>query len=158
MASLDGQVAIVTGGAWGIGGATARRLAADGARVLIADLDEDGGASNVARIAEASGIAQAMAVDVSDGSQIEAMVQRAVDDWGRLDILVQNAYRDDGRHGGSAVDLAESSWDEAMALLVKALYLGAKHAVPHMQAAGGGSIVNMASVHGRADVAGTAGL
>jgi len=148
MAKLDGQVAIVTGGAWGIGGATARRLAADGARVLIADLDEAGGTSNVARIAEAGGVAQAMVVDVGDGAQIEGMVARAVEEWGRLDVLVQNAYRDDGRHRGSAVELAEDDWDDAMDVLVRALYLGAKHAVPAMRASGGGNIVNMASVHG----------
>lgn len=148
MAKLDEQVAIVTGGAWGIGGATARRLAADGARVLIADMDVTGAAANVARIEAAGGTAIAMAVDASDGDQIEAMVRRAVGQWARLDILVQNAYRDDGSHRGSAVDLPEHGWDAAMAILVKALYLGAKYAVPHMQATGGGSIVNMASVHG----------
>ena len=83
MSDLEGQVAIVTGGAWGIGGATARRLARDGARVLIADLDGDGGEENVARISEAGGTALSMVVDVSDGEQIEAMVRRAVDEWGR---------------------------------------------------------------------------
>ena len=145
---LDGQVAIVTGGAWGIGGATVRRLAADGARVLIADLDEEGFASNVSRIAEAGGVAQAMTVDVGDGEQIEAAVEQAVNDWGRPDILVQNAYRGGPSHAGSAVELSEEGWDDAMDVLVRALYLGAKHAVPRMREAGGGNIVNMASVHG----------
>ncbi len=144
----DGQVAIVTGGAWGIGGATARRLAADGARVLIADLDEEGAAANVARIEEAGGTALATSTDVSDPDQIEAMVTRAIDEWGRLDILFQNAYRGTDAHAGSAVDLSEDGWDEAMSILVKALYLGAKYAVPHMRANGGGNIVNTASVHG----------
>jgi len=148
MGNLEGQVAIVTGGAWGIGGATARRLARDGARVLIADLDGDGGEENVARISEAGGTALSMVVDVSDGEQIEAMVRRAVDEWGRLDVLVQNAYRGDASHQGSAVTLSEEGWDSSMDVLVKALYLGAKHAVPQMEAAGGGSIVSMASVHG----------
>jgi len=148
MSKLDGQVAIVTGGAWGIGGATARRLASDGARVLVADLDVAGATSNVARIAEAGGTAIAMSVDVADGAQIEAMVARAVAEWGRLDILFQNAYRDDGSHAGSAVELEEAAWDGAMAILVKALYLGAKYAVPQMRASGGGNIVNTASVHG----------
>jgi NAD(P)-dependent dehydrogenase (short-subunit alcohol dehydrogenase family) len=145
---LDGQVAIVTGGAWGIGGATARRLAADGARVLIADRDGDGARANVARIEHAGGTAASTTVDVADSTHIEAMVNRAVERWGRLDILFQNAYSDGARHQGSAEELPELAWDEAMSILVKALYLGAKHAVPHMRAAGGGSIVNTASVHG----------
>jgi NAD(P)-dependent dehydrogenase (short-subunit alcohol dehydrogenase family) len=148
MGDLEGQVAIVTGGAWGIGGATARRLARDGARVLIADLDGDGGEENVARISEAGGTALAMSVDVSDGEQIEGMVRRAADEWGRLDVLVQNAYRGDASHQGSAVTLSEEGWDSSMDVLVKALFLGAKHAVPQLESAGGGSIVNMASVHG----------
>lgn len=145
---LEGQVAIVTGGAWGIGGASARRLAADGARVLIADTDLEGAEANVARIEEAGGTALASRTDVRHGDQIEAMVATAIDAWDRLDILFQNAYRDGGAHGGSAVDLEEPVWDEAMSILVKALYLGAKHAVPHMRAVGGGNIVNTASVHG----------
>ena len=116
--------------------------------MLIADLDGDGGEENVARISEAGGTALSMVVDVSDGEQIEAMVRRAVDEWGRLDVLVQNAYRGDASHQGSAVTLSEEGWDSSMDVLVKALYLGAKHAVPQMEAAGGGSIVSMASVHG----------
>jgi len=148
MGKLEGQAAIVTGGAWGIGGATARRLARDGARVLIADLDGDGAEENVARIAEAGGVALSMVVDVGDGEQIGGMVRRAVDEWGRLDVLVQNAYRGDASHQGSAVTLSEEGWDSSMDVLVKALFLEAKHAVPHLGSAGGGSIVNMASVHG----------
>jgi NAD(P)-dependent dehydrogenase (short-subunit alcohol dehydrogenase family) len=148
MGKLENEVAIVTGGAWGIGGATSRRLARDGARVLIADLDGDGGEENVARISEAGGTALSMVIDVSESEQIEAMVRRAVDEWGRLDVLVQNAYRGDTSHQGSAVTLSEEGWDTAMDVLVKALFLGAKYAVPQMEAVGGGSIVNMASVHG----------
>ena len=148
MSNLKGQVAIVTGGAWGIGGATARRLARDRARVLIADLDGDGAEENAARITEAGGTALAMVVDVSDGQQIEAMVRRAVGEWGRLDVLVQNAYRGDASHQGSAVTLSEEGWDSSMDVLMKALFLGAKHAVPELERGGGGSIVNMASVHG----------
>lgn len=145
---LDGQVAIVTGGAWGIGGATARRLATDGARVLVADMDPDGAAANAARIESAGGTALSSVTDVSSAADIEAMVALAISTWGRLDILFQNAYRDPGSHGGNAVDLDEAAWDEAMSVLVKALYLGAKYAVPHMRAVGGGNIVNTASVHG----------
>lgn len=148
---FDGQVAVVTGGALGIGGATARRLAAEGARVLVADINDDAAQANVRRITDAGGIAKAVHADVSQHEPIREMIGAAVSEWGRLDILVQNAFGTASRESGtwgSAVDVPEEGWDAGMALLVKALYLGAKHAVPEMARTGGGSIVNMASVHG----------
>lgn len=146
------RVAIVTGGGQGIGGATARRLAQAGARVLIADFDMEAAHANVAQIQQAGGVAEALKTDVSEPSQIEAMVVRAVELWGRLDILVNNAWRGKERDG-SAVTLTESAWDYAMNVMVKSHYLGAKYAVPHMartaeQYGGTGSIVNISSVHG----------
>jgi NAD(P)-dependent dehydrogenase (short-subunit alcohol dehydrogenase family) len=147
MTSLQGQVAIVTGGAMGIGGATARRLAADGAKVLVADFNLAAAEENVARIQQASGTAAALAVDVAQASEIAGMVEHAVQRWGRLDILVNNAWN--GKEpDGSAVTLSESAWDYAMNVMVKALFLGAKYAVPEMQKNGQGSIVNISSVHG----------
>jgi NAD(P)-dependent dehydrogenase (short-subunit alcohol dehydrogenase family) len=149
MGRFDGRVAIVTGGAQGIGGATARRLAEDGAKVLIADVDEAAAEANRARIAEAGGTAATIRTDVADGEQVRAMVDRAVAEWGRLDILINNAY---GAVGvdvrGSAVEVSEEAWDKGMALLVKSIFLTVKHAVPHMERAGGGAIVNISSVHG----------
>jgi NAD(P)-dependent dehydrogenase (short-subunit alcohol dehydrogenase family) len=146
-------VAIVTGGAQGIGGATARRLAEEGARVLIADVDDDTAAQNVAAIRDAGGTAEATHADVGRHEDIRAMVAYAVEQWDRLDVLVNNAYgvvgvtgRGGGR--GSALDLAEDAWDAGMAVLVKSMFLGAKYAVPEMQKLGQGSIVNLSSVHG----------
>ena len=150
MADLSGQVAIVTGGASGIGGATARRLAAEGARVLIADIDEAAMAANVATIRAAGGTAEAYLGDVAQAATIEGMVEAAVGHWGKLTILVSNAFGGLPGVGGSALEVEEEGWDRGMALLVKALYLGAKHAIPHMERAGGGAIVNIASVHGLA--------
>jgi NAD(P)-dependent dehydrogenase (short-subunit alcohol dehydrogenase family) len=149
MNRLQDQVAIVTGGAQGIGGATARRLAEDGAQVLIADVDEATAAQNVATIRQAGGTAEALRADVGQPDDIHAMVERAVSLWGRLDILVNNAYglNDPGGRGG-AIEVTEGAWDKGLAVLVKAMYLGAKHAVPQMRQAGAGSIVNIASVHG----------
>ena len=144
---MQDQVAIVTGGATGIGGATARRLAEVGARVLIADIGIEAAEENAERICQAGGTAAAIEVDVSQREPIEKMVGQAVKLWGRLDMLVNNAW---GRKGGegSALTLTEESWDYAMDVLVKSMFLGAKFAVPEMEKVGGGSIVNMSSVHG----------
>lgn len=150
MGNLEDQVAIVTGGATGIGGATARVLAGRGAKVLIADIDEETAAGNVQAIADAKGTAAAVRIDVSKAEDCQRMVTEAVDRWGRLDILVQNAFgvvtMPEGFQGG-AEDVAEDAWDYGLSVLAKALYLGAKYAVPVMREGGGGNIVNLASVH-----------
>jgi NAD(P)-dependent dehydrogenase (short-subunit alcohol dehydrogenase family) len=147
MGTLQDQVAIITGGAMGIGGATARRLAGEGARVLIADFNLETAQANAERIRSAGGVAEVIQADVSQGADIKAMVDRAVELWGQLHILVNNAWgaKDSA---GSAVELSESAWDYAMAVMVKAIFMAVKHAVPHMQQAGHGSIVNISSVHG----------
>lgn len=146
---LRGQVAIVTGGAQGIGGATARRLAAEGASVLIVDLDGAAAERNAAAIREAGGAASALVADVARADDLRAMVDEAVDRYGRLSILVNNAYNvvNGGAHG-SAEEVSEQGWEADLAVLMKAVYLGAKYAVPAMRRAGGGAIVSIASVHG----------
>jgi NAD(P)-dependent dehydrogenase (short-subunit alcohol dehydrogenase family) len=146
LAQLAGQVAIVTGGAMGIGGATARRLAEDGAHVLIADIEDQAAASNMQRIREAGGSAESMHVDVGTAPGVRDMVERAVGVWGKLDIVVNNAYS--GGVRGDAVELKEENWDRAMDVGLKSMFRAAKYAVPHLRRAGGGSIVNIASVHG----------
>ncbi len=151
MRRLEGKVAIVTGGALGIGGATARRVAAEGASVLVADVMIDDAEANVGVISDAGGTAAAIQADVADAHESERMIEHAVERWGRLDILVQNAFSpapDKPSIHGSAVDLSEEGWDWGMGVLAKALFLGAKHAVPHMRATGGGNIINISSVHG----------
>lgn len=151
MTRFDGKVAIVTGGAQGIGGATARLFASEGAKVLIADIDDDEAKVNVRRITESDGIAEAVHTDVGKSADVQSTIVAAVDRWGRLDILVQNAFGVGTEYGamrGSAVTVDESAWDRGMAVLTKALYLGAKYGVPEMVATGGGSIVNISSVHG----------
>ncbi|MGE3269812.1 MAG: SDR family NAD(P)-dependent oxidoreductase [Chloroflexota bacterium] len=149
MERLAGQVAIVTGGAMGIGGATARRLAEEGAKVLIADINMDAAQENVERIRANGGTAEATKADTGNHDDIKAMVERAVELWGSLRILVNNAYSPSGEDGkGGAVEVSEAAWDRGMAVLVKSMFLGTKYAVPHMRASGGGSIVNLSSVHG----------
>ena len=150
MRRFDSKVAVITGGALGIGGATARRLADEGASVLIADINESAAMENVARIRDAGGVATASMVDVARSDDIERMINEAVSEFGRLDIVVNNAFSviaAESRVHGDAVSVDESDWDYGLDVLVKALYLSAKHAVPHLRASGGGSIINIASVH-----------
>jgi len=146
MDRLAGQVAIVTGGATGIGGATARRLAEEGARVLIADINVPLAQEQVERIRSSGGTAESIEADAGQHDDIQKMVARAVDLWGSLRILVNNAYSPSGADGaGGAEEVTEMAWDRGMAVLVKSMFLGAKYAVPVMQRSGGGSIVNISS-------------
>lgn len=149
MAQLSGAVAIVTGGARGIGGATARRLARDGASVLIVDVDLETAEQNVARIRAEGGTASASRADVGQVEDVRRMVEQAVQQYGKLTILINNAYNPvGGEDGGTAVEVTEAAWDKGLAVLMRSIYLGAKFAVPEMEKAGGGSIVNLSSVHG----------
>src|SRR5207302_9923597 len=92
MQRLVDQVAIVTGGAQGIGGATARRLADEGARVLVVDIDGDEAQRNVERIRAGGGAAEALTADVGTLPGVQTMVARAIEVWGRLNIVINNAY------------------------------------------------------------------
>lgn len=148
MPDLSGHVAVVTGGAQGIGGAIARRLAADGASVLIADTDAAAAEGNAARIREAGGTVATIVADVGRGADIRRTIDAAVAQWGKLTLLVNNAYGWTAGAKGTAVEVEEEGWDRAFAVLVKSLFLAAKYAVPHIAAAGGGAIVNISSVHG----------
>ena len=146
--TLNDKIAIVTGGAIGIGGAIARRLAADGAKVLIADFVPEKAAENVARIVEGGGTASAYEVDISQPEQIRPMIEHAVELWGGLHILVNNAWGT-LEPDGTAITLTETAFDRALSASQKAVFLSAKHGVPHIEASGGGSIVNISSVHGQ---------
>ena len=149
MGRLEGQVAIVTGGGTGIGGATARRLAEEGAKVLVTDISEPLGTANVEQIRSAGGTAEFLTADAGSRDDIRRMVERAVELWGSLNILVNNAYSPSAADGsGGAEEVSEADWDRGMAVLVKSMFLGAKYAVPVMRRSGGGSIVNLSSVHG----------
>jgi NAD(P)-dependent dehydrogenase (short-subunit alcohol dehydrogenase family) len=149
MARLDGRVAIVTGGAQGIGGATARRLAEDGARVLIGDVDRATAEANAETIRRGGGTALVVEADVGRHDDVKGLVERAVAEWGRLDAIVNNAYHVvGGEADGSALTVSEGRWDAGLDVLVKSMFLAAKHAVPEMAKNGGGSIVNLSSVHG----------
>jgi NAD(P)-dependent dehydrogenase (short-subunit alcohol dehydrogenase family) len=142
---LDGKVAIVTGGAGGIGRASALAFAREGARVLVADIDAERAGGVASEVAAGGGEAEAFAVDVSDSAQVHAMVSRAMLRWGRLDVLFNNAgIFADG--DVSVVDTEESVWDRVMAINLKGVYLGCKHGIPAMLAGGGGSLINTSSM------------
>jgi len=148
MNRLSDRVALVTGGALGIGGATARRLAAEGAKVLVVDVNADAAAHNVATITGQHGVAEAMVSDVGTEAGVRAMIDQAVNKWGKLDIVVNNAYAGIGGPKVDAVGVTEASWDRSMDIGLKAMFRAAKYAVPHLRQAGGGSMVNLSSVHG----------
>ncbi len=150
MARLSDRVAIVTGGAQGIGGATARRLAEEGARVLVADVDAEAAGVNVETIRDSGGTAEAFACDVGIEDHVQAMVAKAVDVWGKLDIVVNNAYPL-GTAGPrlDATQVTEAAWDHGFNVGLKSMFRAARFAVPHLRDnPAGGVIVNMASVHG----------
>ncbi len=148
MPRLQDQVAVVTGGAQGLGGAIARGMAAAGASVLIADIDLEASQRNVRQIQAAGNTAVALRTDVSRREDLQAAVERVVREWGRLDILVNNAFDVSTAGTGGAVQVSEEDWDAGMNVMVKAIYRAVKLAVPEMIKSGAGSIVNISSVHG----------
>ncbi|MDA0365627.1 MAG: glucose 1-dehydrogenase [Chloroflexi bacterium] len=139
------ELAIVTGAGHGIGRATALRLAADGYDVVVADIDAARADAAAAEVTAAGGTALAVTVDVAQASQVDAMVARAVAEFGRIDVLVNNAGRG---ITGRAHDLSVDDWRTVIDTTLSSVFYGAKYAIPHMLAAGGGRIVNIASVQG----------
>lgn len=145
--TLQGKVAIVTGAAQGIGGAIARRYAAAGARVMIADVDEEHGRQNEARIAAEGGEARFRRTDVSDEAQVEALFQGTLNTYGRLDILVNNAGI---AHGPGAVahflEMPAAMWHRLMAVHLDGLFYCSQRAARLMVRQGqGGCIINLSS-------------
>jgi NAD(P)-dependent dehydrogenase (short-subunit alcohol dehydrogenase family) len=136
---LDGRVAVVTGGGSGIGLASVRRLADEGARVVVADVDTDRGKSAAD---EVGGLF--VRTDVTDAEQVEAMFQTAVDTYGGLDVAFNNAGispPDDD----SILDTDLDAWHRVQQVNLTSVYLCCKHAIPHMRRQGKGSIINTAS-------------
>jgi NAD(P)-dependent dehydrogenase (short-subunit alcohol dehydrogenase family) len=145
---LHGRSAIVTGGASGIGRASALRLAGEGAQVAIADIDEAGAKGVVAEIEAAGGRAIAIPTDVSEESAIVHLISQTVETFGKLDILHNNAAALGNARVGIDFSIAELDvdvWDRTMAVNVRSVMLGCKHAIAPMVAAGGGSIINTSS-------------
>ncbi len=143
---LEGKVAVITGAGSGIGRATALAFAREGACVVIADASEKGGQETVALVEAAGGQAAFARVDVSKAADTRAMVETAVTRFGGLNILFNNAAVALMGRDGKVADIAEEVWDFVQAVNLKGVYLACKAAIPAMIAAGGGSIINNASI------------
>jgi NAD(P)-dependent dehydrogenase (short-subunit alcohol dehydrogenase family) len=148
MRRLEDKVAIVTGGAGGIGSATARRLASEGARVVVADIDLPQ-ASEVAKGIGAQALA--LAYDAADVASIKELVEATVRHFGQLDILHNNAAITSPQvqaQDTTVVDIPFEIWDRTLQVNLKSYMAGCKYALPHMLARGGGAIINTASGSG----------
>jgi len=146
MGKLEGKVAVITGAASGMGRATAARFAGEGANVVIADLNSDGGQSAVRECKENGGNAVFQLTDVTSEVAIKAAIARAVSEFGKLDIMFNNA----GLAGalGSIEEVTTENWDRTFSILLRAVFLGIKYSIPEMRKAGGGSIISTASIAG----------
>ena len=152
MDRLKGRTAVVTGGAVGIGRACVVRMAEEGANVAILDLLESEGQSLASQL-EARGLTAIFwKVDVADEHMVKSAIDAAAAHFGGLDVLVNNA----GISGSPkpTEQVSEAEWDRVQDVNVKGVFFGTKHAIPHLRAAGGGSIVNLSSIAGLVGVGG----
>lgn len=140
---LKGKIAIITGAASGIGKATATRFAKEGAKVVIADINRESGEECVAQIVQTVGEAVFIETDVSKLDDLRAMVDFAVESYGGLHILHNNAYWTDAK---LAIDTTLDNWEKTLNVTLRPVLFASKIAIPHMKAAGGGVIVNTASI------------
>ena len=141
MAELNGKVAVVTGGASGIGEATVRQFVGEGAKVVIADMQQERGQNLADELGDA---AVFVAVEVRQEEQVKAAIDTAVENWGRLDCIFNNA----GFGGvlGPVEDIPVEEFDMSFDVLVRGVFLGMKHAIPTMKKQGSGSIINTGSI------------
>ncbi len=146
MRRLKDKVAIVTGGARGIGAATCEMLAREGAAVGVTDLHDEEGAAVVERIRTAGGTARYWHLDVAEEQEVQRVFNEVADEFGRLNVVVNNA-------GISGInkptdEITVEEWEQVIAINVRGVFLCTKHGVKHLRNAGGGSIVNLSSIYG----------
>ncbi|MGH7822740.1 MAG: glucose 1-dehydrogenase [Candidatus Binatia bacterium] len=142
---LKDKVALITGAASGIGRESALLFAAEGASVVVVDVNEGGGRETVASIAKAGGRASFVHADVSRAADAEAMIAFVERTYGRLDVLFNNAGVMDARDD-DAVRTDKDVWDLTMAINLKGVFLGCKYGIPALRRAGGGSVINTSSI------------
>lgn len=145
MDRLKGKVAVLTGAASGIGAATLRRFAEEGASVVCADINDEAGEAVVAKLQAEGAIAAYRHCDVSQLSEVEATVEFAVKNYGGLDVIFNNAA---WSGGGYVADIDPEVWDKSLAVMLDGVFYGMRAAIPVMLERGGGSIINTASVEG----------
>ncbi len=145
MGRLENKVALVTGGGSGIGRGSALALAAEGAKVLVTDIDVEGGEATVAQIEKAGGVARFAVQDVVDEARWAEIVALAVESFGGLHILLNNAGI---AIGAPITEMSLEDWRLQTAINIDGVFLGCKHSIPAMTQSGGGSIVNVSSVAG----------
>ncbi len=141
---LQDKVAVITGAGSGIGRATAQRFAEEGAKVVVAEISEERGEETVALL---SGEARFVRTDVGSKPSVEAMFDRTMETFGKLDVLVNNAYGASVQGDGELSDVEEEVWDRIIGVTLKSVYLWSRRAVREMLKTGGGSIVNLSSVN-----------
>jgi NAD(P)-dependent dehydrogenase (short-subunit alcohol dehydrogenase family) len=146
MERVKGRVALVTGGALGIGEATCKLLAAEGAAVAVTDLKDNEGKKVAEEIKRDGGTAEYWHLDVSDEDQVRKVVADVNGRFGKLDILINNA----GISGANKPthEISEKEWDQVLSVNVKGVFFCTKHTIPLMRKAGGGSIINLSSIYG----------
>lgn len=146
MDRLAGKVAVVTGGARGIGLACVRRMAEEGARVAMADVHDAEGRDRAAELRAKGCDVRYFHCDVAAEAEVAALMDGVAEAFGRIDALVNNA----GIAGADKPthELTEAEWDRVQAVNVKGVFFCTKHAIPHLRDAGGGSIVNLSSIYG----------
>jgi NAD(P)-dependent dehydrogenase (short-subunit alcohol dehydrogenase family) len=144
---VAGKVALITGGASGIGRASALLFAREGAVIALADVNEEAGRRVADEIVHSGGRAFFEAMDVTRSADCQGLVERAIREFGQIDILFNNAGM---IRRATVLDLSEEDWDRVMAVNAKSIYLLSRVVIPHMQKSGGGAIVNTASGWGLA--------
>ncbi len=143
---LKDKVAVITGGGSGIGRATAIRFAKEGAKIVIADINEVTGEESLGIIKEQNEEAIFIKTNVAESKSIQNLMKRAVEHFGRIDILFNNAGI--GNSEVRSVDLAEEEWDQVIDINLKSVFLGIKYAIPELKKSGNGVIINTASLLG----------
>ena len=143
---LSDKVALITGSGSGIGRASALLFSREGAKVVVADLDDEGGRRTVSEITQQGGSAFFVHADVTNASDAENMIKTAVDQYGKLDILFNNAGL--GTPFSPFEETQEDYWDKIMEVNVKGPFLGCKYAIPVMKKQGQGVIITTASISG----------